>query len=184
MGILYFLGIFILVSCLLLLIRAVSGIGFPVLKIIALTFFIVLALMVIQVKYSPWPGSSGNNEIFFRSLDVDPSGKLPDAYQLFFSRITFDLDGMEQPGQITDLTINNFFSGNTVYLPSDIPVSIQVDAVFAGVKMPGRNSPMFGRGTYRSEDFDPGKPHMNINASVVFGNIVFMRKPSLPEADV
>lgn len=184
MDILYFPGIFILVSCAVLLIMAVLGIGFPVLKIIALTFVIVLTLKVIQVTYFPWSGRSGNNTVFFRSLDIDSSGKLPDSYQLFFSRTTFDLDGMEQTGQITDLAINNFFSGNTVYLPSDIPVSIRVDAVFAGVKMPGRNSPMFGRGTYTSGDFDPGKPHININANVVFGNIVFMRKPLSPEADV
>jgi predicted membrane protein len=171
----YFPGLFLLVSCAVLLIRAVAGIAFPVVKVIAFTFVILLALKPAQVNF-PWPGSFGHKGVFFRSLDIDSSGKLFDGYQIVFSRTTFDLDGMEKSGEITDLSINNFFSGNTIYLPPDIPVNIRVYAVFAGVKMPGRNSPMFGRGTYMSGDFDPGKPHMNINVNVLFGNIVFMRK--------
>jgi hypothetical protein len=103
-------------------------------------------------------------------------GKPDPGHQIIFSRTDVNLSHIEYPEKKTDISLNIIFSGSTVYLPDGIPVCIKVDAVFAGVKMPGRNTPLIGRGSYRSAGFDPDLPHLSIRAGAVFGNIVFMHK--------
>ncbi|MFP4367039.1 MAG: LiaF domain-containing protein [Bacteroidales bacterium] len=171
-----FWGIFLIIAGLALLIRVIFNFDFPVVKIMTGLFFILLGWKIIFGSFFTWPLHAGENEIFFRSLEVDSSIELHRDYQIVFSQATFDFSDMEPPEKITELVINNIFSGTTIYLPADMPVIIKVDAVFAGVKMPGRNSPIFGKGSYRSDNFQPGMPHLNIEADAVFGSITFMHR--------
>jgi hypothetical protein len=172
---LFFWGILMVFSGAALLARMLVS-GFPAVKVIAGGFLILLGVKIITGGFSIWPLSSGKNEIFFSSFELEVPADLFDDYQMAFSRASFDLAEMEMPEGKTGLSINSVFSSGIVYLPSGVPVDIKVDAVFATVKMPRRNSPHFGRGTYKSADFDPGMPHISIDVNVVFGSIIFMQK--------
>ncbi len=169
-----FWGIFLIITGIALLVREIFNIEFPVFKVMAGLFFVLLGLRIMLGNSLIWPIKTIDNEVFFRTLNVDSPVDMHSEYQLVFSKTIFDLSQMDLPENRIDLKINNIFSGNTVYLPSGIPVNIRVDAVFAGVKMPGRNTPVFGRGSYSSENFDADLPHLNINVNIVFGNVVFM----------
>ncbi len=173
---LFFWGILMVFFGAALLVRMLSS-GFPAVKVMAGGILILLGIKIISGSFSIWPVSWGKNEIFFRSYELEVPADLFDDYQMAFSRANFDLAEMEMPEGKTELSINSVFSSGTVYLPSGVPVEIKVDAVFATVKMPGRNSPHFGRGTYKSDNYDPGMPHFSIDVNVVFGSIVFMQKP-------
>jgi predicted membrane protein len=172
---LYFWGIFLVITGVALMARVILKIQFPVAKILAAVFFILLGLKVLSGSLSVWPLGSAENEIFFKTVEIELSGELPPGYQIVFSRTRFDLEKMEMPEK-TGLSINSIFSGSTVYLPSDLPVNIRFQTVFATIRMPGRILPVFGRGYYSSTDFNPDLPHLDISVNVVFGNVTFMRK--------
>ncbi len=169
-----FWGVFLIVVGIALLVKVIFNIDFPVLKVIAGLFFILLGLKIMFGNSLIWPIKSGDNEVFFSSLLVDASDDMHSDYNLVFSKSTFDLRQMDLPDKKVNLNINNVFSGNIVYLHPGIPVNIEVDAVFASVKMPGRNTPVFGRGSYSSDSFDAALPHLKVNVNIVFGNVVFM----------
>jgi predicted membrane protein len=169
-----FWGLFLTFSGIALIIRVVFDFEFPLLRILAGLFFILLGVKIILGPGGIWPFKQADNEIIFTRQKIDVTGDLPERFKLAFARATFDLDEMQYPEKVTDMKIDNIFSGCTVYLSREVPVRLRVDAVFAGVKMPGRNTPVFGRGSYESDDLDPGKPHINIRVNAVFGNVTFM----------
>ncbi len=158
-----------------MLARILFNLDFSMAKILSGIFFILLGIKVLTSNSFIWPISTSPDEIFFRSVEIDASGELPDKYQLVFSRPVIDLTEM-QIEEMQKLSLNNVFSGTTVFLPSDMLVKIEVDAVFAGVKLPGINLPFFGSGEYMSEDFDPRAPYLYIRVNAVFGNVVFLQK--------
>ena len=174
-----FWGIILILTGVALLVRVIFNIDFPVLRVLAGLFFILLGIKIILGSSMIWPIKTADNEFFFRSGTIDVSDVPADEYQLVFSRTTFDLREIKRPDQKKDLKINSVFSGCTVYLPVDLPVNIRVDAVFAGVKMPARNTPLFGRGRYSSDDYDPDGPGLDIRVNVVFGSVVLMYRQGI-----
>ncbi len=173
---LVFWGVFFLLSGLTLLARVIFVIEIPVFRTLVGVFLILSGLKLLIGNSLPWPVKTAENEIFFRSETIHASKKPPAALQIAFSTVVLYLDRLEQPSAKEGVRINNLFSGSTIYLPCGIPVSITVDAVFAGVKMPDTNTPLFGRGSFTSDDFDPDIPHLAIDANCVFGSITFMYK--------
>jgi hypothetical protein len=173
---LFFWGVLLLVAGLTLLAGLAFRFKLPGLKILTVSFVILVGLKIVSAGISPSPFRSGKNEIFLSSADINPAGSLPSGYQFVFSRIRLDMENMDMPDKVTELAINSIFSGSTVYIPPGIPVIIKVDGIFAGIKMPGTNLPLLGRGSYRSADFDPGLPHLDIRVNILFGNITFMHK--------
>lgn len=171
-----FWGIFLMFTGIFLLARVILNFNLPLFKILAGMFFVLLGLKIMFGSFSLWPVVAGENEVFFKSVEIDASCELLNNYQLVFAQSVFDLTEMEIPGEITGLTITSVFSGSTVYLPAGFPVKINSEGVFARVQMPGWNLPLFGKGTYRSDDYDPDMPHLDVQVNVVFGNVVFMRK--------
>ncbi|MGF1583988.1 MAG: hypothetical protein ACFCUM_01605 [Bacteroidales bacterium] len=168
-----FWGIFLIIIGFTLLIRVIFNIDFPVMKILAGLFFILLGLKIMFGNFMLWPLESEDNEFIFASAKIE-SNELHPSYQLIFSESRFSLGDLQLSGEKRKLNINSIFSGCTVYLPPDVPVNINVDAVFASVKMPGRNSPVIGKGYYSSEGFDPDLPHLDIVINIVFGSVVLV----------
>jgi predicted membrane protein len=168
-----FWGIFLIIIGFTLLIRVIFNIEFPVFKVLAGLFFVLLGIKIIFGNFNLWPLKTGDNEFIFTSARIE-SNELHRSYHLIFSEGTFSLGNLRLGGKKRELNINSVFSGSTVHLPPDVPVNINVEAVFASVKMPGRNSPVIGRGNYSSEGFDPGLPHLDITVSIVFGSIVLI----------
>lgn len=169
-----FWGLFLIITGIALLARVLFNFDFPLFRVLAGVFLILLGVKIMLGNSQVWPFKTAENEIFFRSAEIGSDGELQDDYQVVFSHASFDLSGIKAAGKTKRLKISTVFSSTTVYLPAGVPLHINVDAVFAGVKMPGRFTPVFGRGTYTSDGFDPGIPHLNIEVSVVFGNVVLM----------
>lgn len=169
-----FWGIFFLVAGVALLIRVVFNIDFPVLKVLAGSFLIILGFRIIFGDLHIWPLNSGKNEFFFKSSNLSAGSEPSGSYRLLFSNTRFDLTGLLLSGNTQNIKIVSIFSGTTILIDPDLPLDVRVDAVFAGVKFPGRNTPVFGRGVYHSPDLNREKPYVDITASVVFGNIVVM----------
>lgn len=169
-----FWGIFMILVGMALLVRVLLNIDFPVFRILGGLLLILLGIKIIFGGFDIWPVATGDNEIFFRSETIDDSGELEGEYDMVFSQATFELGKIDLKGEHKELKINNIFSGCIVYLPDNVPVNIIVDAVFAGVKMPTRNTPVFGRGSFRSDEYDPQQPHIDIRVNVVFGSVTLM----------
>jgi hypothetical protein len=157
-----------------LLAKVILNIDFPVLKVIIGLFLVLAGIKIMFGDFRLWPLKRAGNEILFRSGKIIPGRDIKPEYQLVFSQATFDLSRLEPAEAMMELSLNSVFSNSTVHLPSGQPVAIRVDAVFASVKMPGRNTPVLGRGHYVSENFDPEAPHLSINVNIVFGSIVLM----------
>jgi predicted membrane protein len=169
-----FWGIFLLLIGFALLARVILNLEFPVLKVIIGLFLILTGIRIMVGDFRLWPLRTADNEIFFRSAKIIPGRDMQPGYQVVFSQAAFDLSRID-PGEAGKrISMNSVFSGSTIYLPPGQPVIIQVDAVFSSVKMPGRNTPVLGRGHYKSENFDPENPHLSINVNIVFGSVVLM----------
>ncbi len=169
--------IFTGILCLILFVRAVLDIQVPVFRVIAGSILILAGISLISGSSGVWPLKSNDNEFFFSSGTVDGYHGADKEYQVVFSEIVYDFTGTVIAGSTQNIKINAVFSSVTVYIDPEHPLKIDVDALFAGVKMPGRNTPLLGRGNYRSGSYDPDAPYLEFKANVIFGNIVFMNKP-------
>ncbi len=168
-----FWGIFLALCGGVLLARVIFNLRFPVLRTLAGLLLILTGIRLLSGNPMPWPVKSAENEIFFRTETIRAGDTVPRDLHIVFSNAVVNLENMSWLTAQKEMRINNLFSGSTIYLPEGIPVSVTVDAIFAGVKMPGINTPVFGRGRFMSDDFEPDKPHLLISANSVFGSVTF-----------
>ena len=177
-----FWGIFLAFIVVSLLIRVIFNIDFSIPKVLAGLFFILLGIKIIFGGGTIWPFKTTDNVIFFTSDTICVKSESVDKYQLAFSNTVFNLDpGFGNVIDKSKLRINSVFSGCTVYLPEEFPVIVNVEGIFAGVKLPQRNLPLFGRGSYSTAGLDPGEPHLDITVNVVFGSVTMMYRKAVRE---
>jgi hypothetical protein len=169
---------FIVVS---MLIRVIFNIYFSFPKVLAGLIIILLGIRIIFGGGPLWPFKTSDNVIFFTSDTICVKNEFEDKYQLAFSNAVFNLDsGSSNFTEKSRLRINSVFSACTVYLPEELPAIVKVEGIFAGVKLPQRNLPLFGSGNYSTAGIDPEKPHLDITVNVVFGSVTMMHiKPEI-----
>ncbi|TVR71510.1 MAG: hypothetical protein EA408_09205 [Marinilabiliales bacterium] len=168
-----FWGIFLVLCGGVLLARVIFNLRFPVLRTIFGLLVILTGIRLLSGNPMPWPVKTAGNEIFFKTETIQAGDTLPGDLHIVFSKAVVILDNLSGLNTKKELRINNLFSASTIYLPEGIPVSVTVDAIFAGVKMPGVNTPVFGRGRFLSDDFESDKPHLLISANSIFGSVTF-----------
>ena len=170
-----FWGIFLTFIVVSLLIRVILNINFSLPKVLAGLFFVLLGIKIIFGGGTLWPFKTTDNVILFTSDTICVKNEFENIYQLAFSNAVFNLyPGSGNVNEKTKLRINSVFSGCTVYLPVEFPLIVKVEGVFAGVKLPQRNLPLFGKGSYSTAGLDPEKPHLDITVNVVFGSVTMM----------
>jgi predicted membrane protein len=164
-----FWGIMILILGLLLIIRQLFNLEFPVGKVMIGVLFIGFGVKLLFFgpnhqrihRHQIDEGSVvfGNKDMKYIEGQYE--------YNIVFSGSTIDLRDIEEiPGH--QIEINAVFGEAKVLLDDYMKVDINSDAVFGAVKYPERE-------TDNAADSNLTKQRLRIQASAVFGNIKFIR---------
>jgi hypothetical protein len=173
MGIGLFIGVFIILLGLGIIVNVIFHIHLPIFKIL---FGLVLIFIGLKIIFGSWisfpsgQGKSGNvifQERTYRGLPRDSK-----EYNAVFGKAVVDLRGIELKEKVTLVKINAVFGGAEVILGEATPVRIKADAVFGGIQLPDNISGAFGTSTFQSKNFDENKNYLVIEGTSVFGGIV------------
>lgn len=107
-----------------------------------------------------------------RTMEVTKAGE----YNVIFSRSTVDLSGITlKPGR-NKVEVNTVFGSGTLVLDPKVPTRLHVSAAFAGARLPDGNVISFGDYNWKSDSLSDTVPHLDIEASVVFGGLEVKNK--------
>jgi hypothetical protein len=161
-----FWGIALIILGIGLMARFMYNINFPWFRIFFAFIFIYAGLwLLLRPKFDL---SSGNLILF--SQGQLQYNEVPDDYTLLFSSGTMDITNIVVT-KTHSIEVNSIFSESVISVGKNLNFKIKADAAFASFSGPGGNSVSFGSQNYQPSWFDPGKPHLNIKANVVFGNM-------------
>jgi len=88
-----------------------------------------------------------------------------------FGEKRVDLTGMKIRGEKARVRLDCVFGEMKVKLDEAIPARVSGTAVFGSLNLPENEKVVFGTNRYESANFDATKPYLEIEASVVFGEI-------------
>ncbi|MFW5804059.1 MAG: hypothetical protein ACOCWG_02390 [bacterium] len=167
-----FWGIFIIIIGVLIIIKVVFHIDFPIGKLLLGFFFIYLGIRIIIGGNLFKKNTHTGNDVIFGETSFN---KVDDnlEYNVIFSKGNFDFSSVDLKNQPVEIKINTVFGSSHIKLPKNTPYRIKVDAVFSGSRLPNGNSISFGSTFYESENFNVDSGYINIKADVVFGGIEF-----------
>ncbi|MGM0508016.1 MAG: hypothetical protein ACQERZ_02500 [Fusobacteriota bacterium] len=156
----------------LLGISVILPINIPIFRIALAIFFIYLGVTML------FPGKTHiglgkieteENTVVFGKKDFEFDGEFKE-YNVVFSGSEIRLNKLEAGENVK---INVVFGSADIYLDTDIPVIIEADTAFAGVKFPNDNVAALGKGKYKSKNFDSKSDvdPITIKISAVFSGV-------------
>jgi predicted membrane protein len=164
-----FWGIVIILVGVSIVLREVFGVNIPIIRVV---FGLILIYIGARVLLGPiWKD---------RNRDSGPPSSLPyeaekGEYNIIFSSNDIDLSNYRPEDGRKKIEVNVVFGSGRLILPNGVPVHMDVSNVFGRVDNPSRATDRMGERSWDSPDFDPAKPHLSIEANVVFGRLHVMR---------
>ena len=159
------------------IILSIFKINIPLMRIFFGCFLIYVGLMVITRK--PFFGfmhccnNWGNSDVFCdNSYDLKNKQIEYEKINVVFGNKNVDLTGITIKGSKAYMKLDCVFGGMKVILDKSIPVRIVGNSVFGQVIMPDNNNASFGSAKYLSPGFSETKPYLDVEASVVFGELI------------
>ena len=143
-------------------------IHFPFARIIFALIFIYIGVAILVggpflTKYE--------NTALFNKQHIKVTDHINDEYNIIFGKGTIDLTDIQAKKTWTDVEINTVFGSSKVLIDSSNPIKIKVSSAFAGAQLPDGSTISFGDYTYTKKGTDTEGKLINIEASVVFGNL-------------
>lgn len=172
----FFWGLFLVVAGITLLVRYVLNVDFPLFKILAGLFFILLGLKIVFGKSFFTIHSTKENEVIFSEQVIQLTSIDKREYNIVFGKGEIDLTGITIDKLPAKLKVSTVFGSTVIYISEDLPIEIYSDAVFSNAKLPGGNSSVFGRTSYKSPGLEAGSPSLEMKLDVVFGSVSVMKK--------
>jgi predicted membrane protein len=168
----FFWGLFLVLVGLVLLAKYVLHIDFPLLKILVGLFFVLLGLKILFGK--SFFTEINNRDVLFSERYFKPEEIEKREYNVIFGKAEMDLSRLEVELSPAKLKVSTVFGSTVIYLPKDLPVAIYNDAVFSNAKLPGGNSSIFGRTSFKTPGLETGTPYLELKLDVVFGSVSVM----------
>lgn len=94
-------------------------------------------------------------------------------YTVVFGESTIDLSSTQLNDSLPKVNISVVFGHAEVYLPDSIPYRIINNIAFGGTDGNGPNNSGLGDFTSESDNYNPNKNHLTIEADVVFGGLTW-----------
>jgi len=166
-----FWGILFLLIGISLLIKVVFRLDVPVVRIV--TGLVLILLGVRMLVGGPWffREEPEENEVIFAEKTYRGKEVKNQEYSVVFGKATFDFTDLDSLSLPKHVKISTVFGSTTIFLSREVPVKIKGESVFAGVRLPGGSTAVFGSTSYESEGFDPARPYLGIQSEVVFGRV-------------
>lgn len=175
MGAGLFWGALLLILGIVLIIKVVFNIDFPIFKVLVGVFFIFLGIKVLFGRVLIPEGKIGPEETIFneRVYENPERGK---EYSVIFGKGVYDFTNVDLSEGNFDAKVNTVFGGSVIRIREDMPVRIDADAVFAGAELPGGNTAVFGTTSYTSDSYSSDSASLHIRVGVVFGGVQVVRR--------
>jgi predicted membrane protein len=170
----FFWGLFLVLAGVVLLARIVFNIDFPLFKVLVGLFFILIGIRILFGKSFMETLGSKENEVIFSDQSLHLTDISKKEYNVIFGKSDVDLTDLNRENLPARMKINTVFGSTTLYVPEDLPLIIYSDAVFSNAKLPGGNSSVFGRTSYKSPGIEKDTPYLEIKFDVVFGSVAVL----------
>ncbi len=160
-----FWGILILLFGLSMVVKALFGFTFPIMKpLIGLLFIYIGFVMIFNL-------GQGRNVSYGRSFVQFGNAHFKDTYparkySIVFGKGTIDLSGMEVPTKPIHTTINTVFGKSSITLNKNIPTQIKLNSVFSDTELPYNHIQQTSSNMYQIGD---PNPLLFLDINVVFG---------------
>jgi len=160
----FFWGALLIVFGVVLIIKYIFNIDFPVIRTFFALFIILLGIQILIGNR----GKQSQNCMFAESnFDyVENQGE----YNCVFGKSTFDLSNIEIT-ENTNVKLSCVFGEFIVIINPESNIEINSSSAFGNLTLPNKNSHNFGSGNFRTKNFDKNKPYLKIKAEVAFGNM-------------
>ena len=168
MGAAVFWGALLIFIGVVLVIKVIFNIDFPIFKILVATFFIFLGIWILFGSIGRFHIKSGPNDVLFGERYYNAPFEQPE-YNVVFGKGVFDFTDVDLSQGSKNVKIGIVFGAAEIRLSRDMPVEITADAVFAGAELPGGNTAVFGSATYVTDSYQSDSTHLKIKLDVVFG---------------
>lgn len=163
-----FWGVIIILVGFTVILKAVFHIDIPLFRIV---FALVLIYFGVKVLVGGFHGSRDKPTVLFgeSQMEVQESEK---EYTVVFGKGLLDLSGVNPENRKTPVEFTTVFGQGTLKIDPGTPLRLKVSSAFAGARLPDGTNIAFGDYTYTSPSFDADEPFLDLEATVVFGNLV------------
>lgn len=162
----YFLSIFLIGSGIILIIKQLFRLNISTSRAIVGVLIISIGAAMILADFS-----IKNDKTLIFSNDEIQVSQLKNKYNIIFSEGTIDLTRLDSNTYKGKVEINTIFASGTLYIPSDLPVIIEINAAFAKAETPDGHSVVFGDYTYQNREPAEGEVPLRIEVNTVFGKM-------------
>ena len=169
-----FWGVFLLLLGMVLIIKVVFNLDFPVFKVLVGVFLVLLGVKLLLGRFGPsWHGPTEHTVFSEQVYDTPEPDK---EYSVIFAKGVYDFTGVDLSKGSYKTEISTVFGGTQIIIPREAPVRIKADAAFAGAELPDGHTAVFGTTVYESDNFSPDSAYIDIKVSVVFGGLQVIRR--------
>ena len=170
MGAAVFWGSLLILLGIILVIKVVFNVDFPVIKVLVAAFFVFLGIRILFGSFGMFQIKTGPNDVLFSERHYHAPFDQPE-YNVVFGKGVFDFTNVDLSEGSKNVKIGTVFAGTVIKISKDMPVEIAADAVFAGAELPGGNTAVFGSATYVTDNYQSDSTHLRIKLDVVFGGV-------------
>jgi len=163
-----FWGVVLILLGLSVVVKAVFHIDIPLFRIL---FALVVIYLGVRVLVGGFGGIRSGHSVVFGESDMRPAEGVND-YKVVFGQGALDLSGEAAPASVRRLEFKTVFGSGRLILPRDVPVRVKVSAAFGNARFPNGGNVAFGDHVYQSDAWSEGRPGFEIEATVVFGELV------------
>jgi hypothetical protein len=175
-----FLGLFVVLLGLSIVLNAVFRIDFPLVRTAFALFVVFLGLRILVHAWrAPRAGDAEGTSVLSASTFIPkhlPNGDL--QYDVIFSSGLIDLRALPASERDVTVVVNSIFASSVVYVDPAIPYDVSGSAAFGEARMPNRSSVAFGETRYAPRAAATPKLHLKVNA--VFGACEVVERTGLP----
>jgi predicted membrane protein len=163
-----FWGGVLIVLGLLAIVKAVFHLNISLFRI---GFALLIIYMGVSMLLSRPHFDVENNTVLFGDRQLFLAEQ--DEYNVIFGRGSLDLSALNNQERTRQIGINVVFGEGEIKINPDLPMKIKVSSFLAMAELPDGNQVTMGEYTYQTPSYAEDPARIQVEANVVFGNLVF-----------
>lgn len=166
------IGVTLLLIGLALVIKALFGVHFPILRTIVALGLLYAGIRILLARGSDTTSSIHQEVVFSEALFTSLPAEFT-KFQVFFGKAVFDFTALPVPelGRVYHMQVTTVFGGVFFVLPGHLPAEINYNLTFAGGQTPVPEHTFMGSRTIRLGAESGVEPQIRIDIDVVFGGL-------------
>jgi hypothetical protein len=162
-----FLGSFLVVMGLVIILNVIFKVDIPVFRILIAFVFLFIGIKILLGKHM---NVFGHNTAQINNTSINQPGS--QEYNIVFSKNIVDLrDTSFTDNKPVRTHVNVVFGHCEIFLSKDIPFRITSNTAFANIKQPDGNTVVVGSTKNQSKDLDESKPFIDLKIDAVFAEV-------------